>query len=375
MSVVRKAARELTGADGATFVLRDEDKCFYAEEDAISPLWRGQRFPMKSCISGWVMMNASSVMIEDIYADPRIPADAYRPTFVKSLAMVPIRKEKPIGAIGNYWAVQRKTTERELTLLQALADATSVALENVDLYRQLQDKITALERSNSELDRFVWISSHDLKSPLRAIHHISEWIESDMAAQLTDESRENFAKMHQRIQRMDKLLNDLLEYAKLDHAAREETERLVDGNTLLEEILQFIYVPKGFSIQASEEFSRVTVPFGPMHRIFCNLLDNAIKHHDGKAGNIKIDVKDAGSHYSFTVTDDGPGIPIPYREKIFEVFQTLKPRDVVEGSGMGLALVKKMLQGYGEICVDDAKPRGAIFRFTWPKPLGNLPAT
>ena len=102
MSIVREAARELTGADGATFVLRDGDKCYYAEENAISPLWKGQRFPMSICISGWVMMNAQSAVIEDIYADARIPVAAYRPTFVKSLAMVPIRTNNPIGAIGNY---------------------------------------------------------------------------------------------------------------------------------------------------------------------------------------------------------------------------------------------------------------------------------
>ena len=100
MAIVRRAARELTGADGATFVLRDGDKCFYADEDAIEPLWKGQRFPMSACISGWAMLNRQAAVIEDIYADPRIPADAYRPTFVKSLVMVPIRTQAPTGAIA-----------------------------------------------------------------------------------------------------------------------------------------------------------------------------------------------------------------------------------------------------------------------------------
>jgi len=91
MRVVRRVARELCGADGATFVLRDNGKCFYADEDAIEPLWKGRRFPMETCISGWAMLHREAVTIEDIYVDPRIPIDAYRPTFVKSLAMVPIR--------------------------------------------------------------------------------------------------------------------------------------------------------------------------------------------------------------------------------------------------------------------------------------------
>jgi putative nucleotidyltransferase with HDIG domain len=137
-SIVRRGARALTGADGATFVLRDGDKCFYADEDAIEPLWKGQRFPLNHCISGWAMLNRRSVAIEDIYADARIPHQAYRPTFVKSLAMVPIRTLDPVGAIGNYWADHRQPSEGEMELLQALADSTAVAIENVRVYEELE---------------------------------------------------------------------------------------------------------------------------------------------------------------------------------------------------------------------------------------------
>lgn len=141
MAVVRTGARQLTGADGATFVLRDGEQCYYADEDAISSLWKGKRFPLSTCISGWVMLNQQSVMIEDIYADPRIPADAYRPTFVKSLVMVPIRTRNPLGAIGNYWATHHTATSEEMNLLQTLADAAAVALENVYLYEEQEQRI------------------------------------------------------------------------------------------------------------------------------------------------------------------------------------------------------------------------------------------
>ncbi len=141
MDIVRHAARKLTGADGATFVLRDDGKCFYAEEDAISPLWKGQRFPMSACISGWVMLNKQPAVIEDIYADPRIPADAYRPTFVHSLAMVPIRTIDPVGAIGNYWASRHQPTPEQVKVLQALADTTAVAMENVRVYEELEQRV------------------------------------------------------------------------------------------------------------------------------------------------------------------------------------------------------------------------------------------
>jgi len=146
-AVVRVAARRLTGADGATFVLRDGDSCYYADEHAISPLWKGQRFPITSCISGWVMLNRRPAVIEDIYADDRIPHAAYRPTFVRSLAMVPIRTREPIGAIGTYWAVHHLPTEQEVELLQALADSTAVAMENVRAYQELEEaRMETLQR-------------------------------------------------------------------------------------------------------------------------------------------------------------------------------------------------------------------------------------
>ncbi len=140
MAIVRRAARDLTGADGATFVLRDGDQCFYAEENAIAPLWKGRRFPLSLCISGWVMLNRQPAVIEDIYSDDRIPAEAYRPTFVKSLAMVPIRTNDPVGAIGNYWAERRRPSAEQVKILAALADTTAVALENVRIFEELRQK-------------------------------------------------------------------------------------------------------------------------------------------------------------------------------------------------------------------------------------------
>ncbi len=125
MDIVRRTARELTGADGATFIIRDQDFCFYAEEYAISPLWKGYRFPIRHCISGWAMLHKQHVVVEDIYADNRIPHDAYKPTFVKSLAIVPIDINNPIGAIGNYWATHHLTTTNEIYLLEKLAAITA----------------------------------------------------------------------------------------------------------------------------------------------------------------------------------------------------------------------------------------------------------
>lgn len=144
MQIVRKSARKLTNADGVTFILKDDGFCFYADEEAISPLWKGKRFPIDSCISGWVMNNKQSAIIEDIFKDDRIPISLYKPTFVKSMAMVPIRQSNPIGAIGLYWASKHFATNEQLKLIQIIADSTSIAIENVNSYNKLEKTIKEL---------------------------------------------------------------------------------------------------------------------------------------------------------------------------------------------------------------------------------------
>jgi GAF domain-containing protein len=210
--IVRHAARELTSSDGATFVLRDSDQCHYADEDAIGPLWKGKRFPMRACISGWAMLNKQSVVIPDIYEDPRIPITAYRPTFVKSLAMMPIRAADPVGAIGVYWASHHEATAEELRLLEALANTTAVALENVRLYAQLTARIEELQRVNHELERFTWVSFHDFQEPLRMIATHSELIERTGGAQLNAGHRRSLAHVKEGERRLRRLTSGLAEY-------------------------------------------------------------------------------------------------------------------------------------------------------------------
>lgn len=131
MTALGLAAREWTNADGVTLVLRDGDLCYYAEENAIGPLWKGRRFPMKDCISGWAMLYRQRVVIPDIYEDPRVPLSAYEPTFVKALAMVPIRIDRPIGAVGAYWRVVHRASAYELSALETLAGLAADALDRV----------------------------------------------------------------------------------------------------------------------------------------------------------------------------------------------------------------------------------------------------
>jgi len=137
MLIARTATRALTGADGVTLVLREGEQCRYADEDAIGPLWKGHRFPLTSCISGWAMLHDEAVIVDDIYTDPRIPHEAYRPTFVQSLSMTPIRRGEPIGAIGCYWAHRSGADTAVLHVQQSLADAIALAFEIMEMRRRL----------------------------------------------------------------------------------------------------------------------------------------------------------------------------------------------------------------------------------------------
>ena len=165
-AVVRSAARRISGADGVCFVLRDHDQCWYLDEDAIGPMWKGQRFSMTACISGWTMLNGQTAVIPDIYADDRIPHDAYRPTFVKSLVMTPVRPKDPIAAIGAYWATGQTPSVDTVLKLEAMARATAAAIENANLYASLNE---ALERRTfllRELD-------HRVKNTLASVQSIA----------------------------------------------------------------------------------------------------------------------------------------------------------------------------------------------------------
>jgi hypothetical protein len=219
MAVVRRAARELTGADGASFVLRDGERCHYVDEDAMAPLWKGQRFPMSACISGWTMIHCQAAVIEDIYADPRIPADAHRPTFVKSLAMVPIRTAAPIGAIGNYWAVRRLPTAGEIELLEALADTTAVAMENARLYEELEQRVkdrpAKLEAANQELEACSYAVSHDLAAPLRHISGFARMLQEAYADKLDKTGQDCVARICAGTEAMKDLTRGLLELSKI----------------------------------------------------------------------------------------------------------------------------------------------------------------
>lgn len=371
MAVVRKAARELTGADGATFVLRDGNQCFYADEDAVGPLWKGQRFPMSICISGWVMNNRESAVIEDIFADPRIPIDAYRPTFVKSLAMVPIRTESPIGAIGNYWATRHCPTAEEVELLKALANTTAVAIENVNLYNELEQRVQSrtaqLAAANEELESFAYAVSHDLGAPLRAIRSYAELLLKECGGSLNETGKLYAAKVHASTRQMRKLMDDLLRLSRVTQA--EMSIRPVDLSALAQEVMKEIaatrpdrpvnlLVPDGITAQGDSGLLRIA-----LENLFSNAWKFTSRREDAKI-EFGCTTADGGKRVFF-VRDNGAGFDAQYVAKMFQPFRRFHSQEEFSGSGIGLSTVQRVVHRHGgRIWAEGEVDKGATFCFT-----------
>jgi signal transduction histidine kinase len=373
-AIVRHAAREIAGADGATFVLRDGDRCHYADEDAISPLWKGQKFPMSTCISGWAMLNAQPAVIPDIYADARIPADAYRPTFVKSLVMVPIRVKSPIGAIGVYWATPRMATEAEVALIQALANTTSVAMENVQVYTELEQRVALrtqqLEGLNRELEAFSFSVSHDLRAPLRAIGGFTGLLGEELGDAASDQARRHMARVHEGVAHMGSLIENLLRLAQV---ARQELTRIdVDLAQIARDVFDRLHREQPDRAVDAIIPSRLTAQCDPrlMSVVLENLLSNAWKY-TSKLPRARIELGARtgpdGSQAIF-VRDNGVGFESAKADKLFTPFQRMHPASEFPGTGVGLATVQRIIHRHGgRIWVEAQVGQGATFSFTCGK--------
>ena len=225
--------------------------------------------------------------------------------------------------------------------------------------------ISALRRSNAELDQFAYVASHDLKAPLRVINNAVSWLEEDLEPYLTDDTRESMNLLQSRASRMERLLNDLLHHSRIGRVA--EPDAKVTGEQLAKGVVELLEIPGGITVSFSDAFLGVSVRKLPLETILINLIGNSIKHHDRKEGRIRVDVETGDRFLRFCVEDDGPGIDPIYHERIFEIFQTLKSRDQLESSGMGLAIVKKHIEvAGGEISVTSDGKRGTTFEFLWP---------
>jgi PAS domain S-box-containing protein len=264
-------------------------------------------------------------------------------------------------------AIIRDITDRQ----QAAAKLQAKTIELTDLNVSLRATNDSLLQTNQELDQFAYITSHDLKAPLRAIGSLSEWIEEDLDEHISPQTRSQLHLLRSRVYRMQSLLDSLLEYSR---AGRTNFPiAAVDVGQLLNKIILMLAPPKTFTIDIASPMPILDTRWQPLEQVFTHLIDNAIRHHPTEMGIVKIEAVDLGDRYEFAIIDNGEGIEPQYQNRIYTIFQTLKARDLQENIGAGLAIVKKIVTAEGgTIQLESVAGKGAIFRFTWLKqPLVN----
>jgi PAS domain S-box-containing protein len=230
----------------------------------------------------------------------------------------------------------------------------------------LKRTMADLAASRADLEQFAYIASHDLRAPLRAINNLVQWIEEDLEPHLEGDTHKNINLLKGRVKRMEKMIDDILEYARAGRLG-VDLER-VDTAEVLREIVDLLNPPEGFKVIISPRMPVFRTAKIPFQQVFSNLIDNAIKHHHSPRGRVVVSVIETRSFHEFTVSDDGPGIPEKHHAEIFRMFKTLKSRDQVEGTGVGLALVDKILERLGgEIRLLSSPGHGCTFRVRWPK--------
>jgi signal transduction histidine kinase len=261
------------------------------------------------------------------------------------------------------------TSEKAVRVLIAMGKLTDFAMQVIaESYLIEKNKIIDQQQQRQaelikELESFAYIVSHDLKSPLRGISKISEWLLMDYADKLDATGKEHLQMMKSRVQRLDELIDGILTYTRLGR--EKEPKELIDMNLLIKDVKGILMPPSFVTINLQEKIPAINYPPAKMIQIFTNLISNAIKHSDKKQCAIDILFNENVNEYQFIIKDNGPGIEKQYHEKVFEIFQTLKPKDEKESTGIGLSIVKKIVESEGgKIRIESEPDEGAAFIFT-----------
>ncbi len=266
------------------------------------------------------------------------------------------------GAITHFLAVKEDITERKRT-------EEALRLLNEELELRVSQRTAELEAKNTELHEFAYIVSHDLKAPLRGINRLTQWLQEDYAGVLDTQGQKQLDLLSEQATRMDDLIDGILRYSRAGRSnAREEA---IDLNPLVSQAIDMLMPPAHIAIRIDQPLPVIHGDPIQLTQVFQNLLSNAVKFMDKPAGAITVVGEDAGDMWVFRVDDNGPGIDPRHHERIFKIFQSGAPRDDRDSTGIGLAVVKKIVEiAGGRVWVESTPGQGSRFSFTWPKRPG-----
>lgn len=254
-------------------------------------------------------------------------------------------------------------------LVPALDDHPERVIGTFTNITELKTKEALLSKSNEDLEQFAYIASHDLRAPLRGISTLVGWIEDECINDFSDQIKEYFAKLKSRVQRMDNLISGILEYSRIGHKDIEPEQ--INLNLLVNDMIDLLSPPDNCSIKLVDELPNLLASSTQLKQVFSNLIGNAIKYNDKSSTQIEISVRHLPQAYEFAIKDNGPGIDVAFTDKVFSLFQTLAPRDKIESTGIGLTVVKKIVELHnGKVWFESKLGEGTVFYFTWPKSAG-----
>ncbi|WP_437635679.1 GAF domain-containing protein [Sorangium sp. So ce854] len=378
---VTDAGTKLSGAELGAFFYNVSDAggstMLYALSGA--PREAFSRFPMprSTAMFAPTFGGEGVIRVDDVTKDPRYGKNApHRGTPeghlpVTSYLAVPVvsRSGKVIGAMFFGHAKPGVFTERSERITVGLAAQAAVAMDNARLFREAQALIRALERTNAELDQFAYVTSHDLKAPLRGIASLAQWIEEDLSDKLTGDTRHQMELLRGRVHRMEALIEGILAYSRATRF-REKPES-VNIERLAREVVELIAPKPPAQVTLDVPAATLRTYKVPLQQVLMNLINNALKHAGRDDARVYVGACEQGDRVEFSVSDNGPGIAPAFQEKVWGMFQTLQARDKVESTGIGLAIVRKIVESRGgRTWVESDGKSGATFRFTWPKREG-----
>jgi K+-sensing histidine kinase KdpD len=372
--LVSKSARKLTGADGSIFVKRENETCFYVEEDSVSPLWKGSQLPMETCISGWVMRHKDLVVIPDIYSDSRIPHDNFRHTFIRSMVMVPVNNNDPIGALGLFWSNNYVPSETDLNYISSLAEITAVVIKNIDKQQELEqnciEQKQALETARKDLESYHFAITHNLQVPLKTINGYISILAEDHYKKLDKETKLISEKLKSSAFKLTLLYNDLITLIKT--ASKELVKTLVSMDIVVKTVCEsLIKEDNGKKIMFNiAPLPEALADGGLIKLVWMHLISNAIKF-SGVSAAAQFEIGSYTGQYNeivYYVKDYGIGIHAKKTEKIFGIFQKFHKNPSSEGTGIGLAIVQKIVTRHGgKVWAESIEGESTTFYFTLEK--------